>query len=37
MSQYYNKCKEAADYLKTKFDASGAIGLVPDASNFVFK
>ncbi len=28
MSQYYNKCKEAADYLKTKFDASGAIGLV---------
>ena len=28
MSDYYQKCKEAADYIKTKFDASNAIGIV---------
>lgn len=28
MSLIYLKCKEAADYIATKFDASGAIGIV---------
>lgn len=28
MEDIYNKCKQAADYLNTKFDASNAIGIV---------
>ena len=28
MNNTYRKCKEAADYIQTKFDATGAIGLV---------
>lgn len=28
MEDIYNKCKQAADFLKTKFDASDAIGIV---------
>ena len=28
MSEIYNKCLEAAEYLKTRMDASGAIGIV---------
>ena len=28
MNTTYQKCKEAADYIRTKFDANDAIGLV---------
>lgn len=28
MSEIYNKCKESADFIKTKFNAEGAIGIV---------
>lgn len=28
MSEIYNKCKQAAEYIQTKFDASNAVGIV---------
>lgn len=28
MSEIFEKCKESADYIKTKFDANGAIGII---------